>query len=92
VIDVVPVVFYQALDVLATRARLRAGIRYRTTETHIVAEVIRSSRVLQRVLDVRLLDLEVAIHVASVVRLAAIRHLLCSCCVWSLSNPARGRE
>jgi hypothetical protein len=86
VIYFVAVLVDQALDLFAARAGLWTGIRYGAAKADIVANEIGPARILECVLHVRLLHLEVAVDVASVVRLVSLRHLMLlhagsPCCV-----------
>src|SRR5690242_19967042 len=75
---VLPVGVHEVRDPLGMLARMRAGVLHRTAEPHIVANEILAFRVGAQVVDVHLLYLVLPIEVASVVRLLAIGHLLCS--------------
>ena len=84
-VDVVSVVFDEPLDVLTRRAGLRTGVRYRTAESHVVANEVCSGWIFERVFHIRLLHLEVAVDVAAVVSFSAFRHLLMLLLRWSAS-------
>ena len=66
-IDLVPILIDETLDVLAARARLRSRVRYGSAESNVIAYEVRSLWSLERVLHVRLLHLEVTVDIASVV-------------------------
>jgi len=74
-IHLVTILVDQSLHLLTTHARLRTGIRNGAPEPHIVADEIGTLGIFERILDVCLLHFEVAIDIASVVRLVAFRHL-----------------
>ena len=81
-IDFESVLLDEALDAFAARAGLGACVRYRASQTYIVADDLLSRWIRKRVFDVRLLDLEVAVDVAAVVCFAPFRHLLVLHCGW----------
>ena len=82
-IDVVLILVDQPLDLLATRAGLWSGIGDGTAQSNVVADEIRACRILERILHVGLLHLEVTVDIATIVCLAAFRHLLLLRFVWS---------
>ena len=81
-IDFEVVLLDEALNVLAARAGLWAGVFYCAPESYIVADEVFSRWIRERVFDIRLLDLEVAVDVSAVVSFAAFRHLLMLHCGW----------
>src|SRR5262245_13830047 len=82
-LDVFAIVGDHPLDAFALGARERPGVFHRAAQTNVVPQIVRATRILQKIVDVGLPHLEVTILVASVVRLVAIRH-------WFLSSIARG--
>jgi hypothetical protein len=76
VVDVVTVFVDQALDLPATRARLRARVRDCAAKADIIANEILALWIRERVLDVSLLHLEMSVDIPTVVCLSAFRHLL----------------
>jgi len=82
VIDVTLVCVDQLFDTLAARASLGACIGNGAAQSNVIADEIGACRIFQRILHVGLLHLEVTVDIATVVRLAAFRHLLMLRLVW----------
>jgi hypothetical protein len=70
-IDGVLVLVDEALDLLTTRAGLRASIGHGTAQSDVIANEIRACWILQLILHIGLLHLEVTVDIATVVSLAA---------------------
>ena len=92
VIDLVPILIDETLDLLATRARLWTGIGDSTSESNVVTNEVRACRIFQRILDVGLLHLEATIDITTVVRFVAFRHLMMLRLVWSAWLSAGRRQ
>src|SRR6476620_7202877 len=76
--DILAVGVHEVSDPLGVLARVRAGVLHRAAEPHIVANEILAIRIGAQVVDIHPLHLVLAVEVASVVGLLAIRHLLSS--------------
>jgi hypothetical protein len=90
VIDLVTILVDHSLDLFTARACLWARICHSPAKPNVIANEVNARGILERVLYIRLLDLEVPVDIATVVRLIAFRHLLMLHRLWSwFCSPSR---
>ena len=89
-IDLVTILVDHSLDLFTARARLWARICHSPAKPNVIANEISAGGILERVLYICLLDLEMPVDIATVVRLVAFRHLLMLHRLWSwFCSPSR---
>src|SRR5262245_18903506 len=83
--DVVPVFLDQFADMARGFRGVRSGVGDRTTQSNVIAHVVDSVRILEKVLDVLLPDAKAPVGVTSVVPFAMVAHCSASCSKYKAS-------